>query len=205
MGVCGRYRSSYCGSSPHTWGIFGKRAAAGILERFIPTYVGHMGGQLVCICHFSVHPHIRGAYLRVQLIQDAQPGSSPHTWGICRFISAETPRHRFIPTYVGHIAATGSMRSVSSGSSPHTWGICCAVDGTVPRSRFIPTYVGHIQKMDFQAHRLTVHPHIRGAYKSVFTGERFPLRFIPTYVGHMGLWTSSQCPASGSSPHPWGI
>ena len=50
------------GSSPHTWGIqhaVGRRA---VLERFIPTYVGHAYNRTRLYIFNPVHPHIRGAY-----------------------------------------------------------------------------------------------------------------------------------------------
>ena len=111
------------GSSPHTWGIqhaVGRRA---VLERFIPTYVGHAYNRTRLYIFNPVHPHIRGAYL-----SDRQ---------------RKACYARFIPTYVGHtywliygasrrpvhphIRGAYGFHSVQSrvgfGSSPHTWGI----------------------------------------------------------------------------------
>ena len=131
------------GSSPHTWGIRPMQSGSPSSSRFIPTYVGHTISPVRCARRWTVHPHIRGAY-----IDRVGGGNSPR---------------RFIPTYVGHTAQDvypDEAKSVHPhirgaytlqvhsrwtyfGSSPHTWGIqgfrrCGRKNG-----RFIPTYVGH--------------------------------------------------------------
>ena len=58
----GRQAPASSGSSPPTWGILGKCGAAGILERFIPTYVGHTKPLPAWAGVGAVHPHLRGAY-----------------------------------------------------------------------------------------------------------------------------------------------
>ena len=213
------------GSSPHTWGILGKRFRKLWPLRFIPTYVGHTWPSTDAPPCSAVHPHIRGAY---DLLVD-----SGHV------------ANRFIPTYVGHtnsVLPGGGRETVhphirgayrrgrastaySYGSSPHTWGIR-------PRRYSVRA-------------ACTVHPHIRGAYCrrvwcwSIHRGssphtwgiQKAPLcwrtaeRFIPTYVGHTcqipvrqnrnpvhphirGAYmpdTSKLSTKLGSSPHTWGI
>ena len=111
---------------------------------------------------------------------------------------------RFIPTYVGHtscpapvccrFAVHPHIRGAypggnhaflrAFGSSPHTWGILNPFRRILAAHRFIPTYVGHTNKPKTNVLVDSVHPHIRGAYRSV----------------------SSLCFfESGSSPHTWGI
>ena len=90
------------GSSPHTWGIqhaVGRRA---VLERFIPTYVGHTSHPPPRISLRAVHPHIRGAYAVMLVKPVPDLGSSPHTWGIRKETIRLETMMRFIPTYVGH-------------------------------------------------------------------------------------------------------
>ena len=189
--------------------------------------------------HHSVHPHIRGAYVILLNRSSPKPGSSPHTWGIQELGGADQDRLRFIPTYVGHTmlgqivnhiltvhphirGAYSLLRCHSSGgfgSSPHTWGILSG-DGVrhVPR-RFIPTYVGHTSLERQRFALCSVHPHIRGAYSTLFHvpamgcgssphtwGIHYmpylPIllyRFIPTYVGHTSIRPRRQ---RGSSVHP---
>ena len=91
----------------------------------------------------SVHPHIRGAYGYLSLL--------------------EWEAKRFIPTYVGHTiclrprskscsvhphirgAYSGKIKAPKYviGSSPHTWGILFMSRSRFSVLRFIPTYVGH--------------------------------------------------------------
>ena len=86
--------------------------------------------------------------------------------------------------------------------------------------RFIPTYVGHTTSSSTNEHMLTVHPHIRGAYREIevelecLTGSsphtwgiqppadlgRGAGRFIPTYVGHTSVGRLFR-PVSTVHPH----
>ena len=98
------------------------------------------------------------------------------------------------------------------GSSPHTWGILADRIGHRRGFRFIPTYVGHTVWRSGPAVDFPVHPHIRGAYKSIQNAHglhagssphtwgihrhhqqiNYCTRFIPTYVGHTGLTRRNQ-------------
>ena len=111
---------------------------------------------------------------------------------------------RFIPTYVGHTrcwkrsggtdtvhphirGAYGSefaWANTETGSSPHTWGIRRRTSTRTKPSRFIPTYVGHTRYKSIPVGRISVHPHIRGAYKDLEDVDE---------------------KTDGSSPHTWGI
>ena len=59
--------------------------------------------------------------------------------------------------------------------------------------RFIPTYVGHTTSSSTNEHMLTVHPHIRGAYRLARCMQALYSWFIPTYVGHTALSTQALC------------
>ena len=152
------------GSSPHTWGIplhprMGMNSA-----RFIPTYVGHTEDK----------KHRVSSYY----------GSSPHTWGIrisCTVFIVISPVH---PHIRGAYQQRDQFLRVLAGSSPHTWGIRRRTSTRTKPSRFIPTYVGHTRYKSIPVGRISVHPHIRGAYGR-----------------------SGSCPSTmpGSSPHTWGI
>ena len=98
------------GSSPHTWGIqhaVGRRA---VLERFIPTYVGHAYNRTRLYIFNPVHPHIRGAYKSHIPSIFPRTGSSPHMWGIRPLRATRLLPSRFIPTYVGHTSIQWSCR-----------------------------------------------------------------------------------------------
>ncbi len=138
------FQTLLVGSSPHTWGILVHLSGPGEKLRFIPTYVGHTATSRTLLANFSVHPHIRGAYVRGGRGGNNIFGSSPHTWGI-RYFS-------FIRSLVG------------SGSSPHTWGILKTKRMIQNENRFIPTYVGHTWPLTLRRGKKPVHPHIRGAY-----------------------------------------
>ena len=155
-----------------------------MLERFIPTYVGHAIMYLEHTVHITVHPHIRGAYQPHAVRHRELRGSSPHTWGIPRAATVGRFQGRFIPTYVGHTASSlpilvhlpvhphirGAYKcrvddyTSSDGSSPHTWGILLLFCAVAAPMRFIPTYVGHTIVGPSLISCSSVHPHIRGAY-----------------------------------------
>ena len=180
-GIRGK-RSSFSparGSSPHTWGIHLVLPLGVCLVRFIPTYVGHTAWSSTFRYFPTVHPHIRGAYKEMDYVEKEWTGSSPHTWGI-----------------------------------PNV-----AVDGRTVQ-RFIPTYVGHTNTAVAIFEQVSVHPHIRGAYNGTILIDcgvpgssphtwgihfvaidlRHDLRFIPTYVGHTNA-TALNAVVSSVHPH----
>ena len=96
------YNSIVPGSSPHTWGILDGLHIVLPPVRFIPTYVGHTRTFSFLSSSYSVHPHIRGAYVTLSTTTKNIYGSSPHTWGIPDQGRFPGRFCRFIPTYVGH-------------------------------------------------------------------------------------------------------
>ena len=138
---------SVFGSSPPTWGIRASGLTDTTPSRFIPTYVGHTSSNRDAEITITVHPHLRGAYMRPVGSVPALPGSSPPTWGIRHFSFFIPITCWFIPTYVGHTIAV------------------CGRSWPVPGpARFIPTYVGHTYFPRMRVCRASVHPHLRGAY-----------------------------------------
>ena len=119
--------------------------------------------------------------------RDGQRGSSPHTWGIHAWHKNSNRYFRFIPTYVGHTrnicshkpgdtvhphirgayAPARSTWTRCCGSSPHTWGIRNPPLDQRQNLRFIPTYVGHTRVGQVGHVQVAVHPHLRGAYRSI--------------------------------------
>ena len=172
-----------------------------------------------------VHPHIRGAYNILKNAVEANPGSSPHTWGILFHQQVQIFCVAVHPHIRGAYPRSQSSFSPQSGSSPHTWGIL-AQDGVhALHGRFIPTYVGHTDSPSQTSCIPPVHPHIRGAYSTSLTdfpndggssphtwGIPFPtLRGLPGETVHphiRGAYQNDQDEAvapAGSSPHTWGI
>jgi len=86
--IRGEYRGCKChkttslGSPPHTWGIRCSPAAPGRMNRFTPTYVGNTNAPKKIKDVNTVHPHIRGEYMRFDRFVPCRSGSPPHTWGI---------------------------------------------------------------------------------------------------------------------------
>lgn len=109
--------------------------------------------------------------------------SSPHTWGIRGRILSIV----FLPVHPHLCWAYPSLHLAAisqNGSSPHTWGILYPPSLHEYDVRFIPTYVGHTYHICLFLSAITVHPHIRGAYRP-----------------QVGDSTETV----GSSPHTWGI
>ena len=153
----------------------------------------------------SVHPHIRGAYVVV----DVNGGALT----------------RFIPTYVGHTPKFGAGRS-ESAVHPHIRGAYKPIMASIPGiPRFIPTYVGHTPAQKCCWPSVAVHPHIRGAYSSRLRVSFAPFGSSPHTWGIRRNWKPPEGkdtvhphirgaylqlvrrnrPLIGSSPHTWGI
>ena len=131
------------GSSPPTWGIPSPCTRTSNHSRFIPTYVGHTPLRTVRENFITVHPHIRGAYLRPHTSRYSGIGSSPHTWGIPSCPQWSSPCSAVHPHIRGAYMGRPAKIYVKNGSSPHTWGIRLVRPVSVQDVRFIPTYVGH--------------------------------------------------------------
>ena len=134
--------------------------------------------------YYAVHPHIRGEYGWYLKVDMKNYGSSPHPWGIHTCIRQTCFRRRFIPTSVGNTISSHAPWMKFTGSSPHPWGIRGTQGLSLRTRRFIPTSVGNTSRGAWRTRRWSVHPHIRGEYS---------------------VMLSVVSPASGSSPHPWGI
>ena len=130
------------GSSPHTWGIHSQAYHTPVTDRFIPTYVGHTTRAWGRTAHFTVHPHIRGAYNRSRSGTANSIGSSPHTWGIPG-AGAEGQGAAGSSPHTWGIRGRPRRFPARPGSSPHTWGIHTPGGTPLEGTRFIPTYVGH--------------------------------------------------------------
>ena len=154
-----------------------------------------------------------------------QTGSSPPTWGIRPSLPNSAVASAVHPHLRGAYLAKQAENVDASGSSPPTWGILCRHKDLRTVGRFIPTYVGHTTHTRPKVPRITVHPHLRGAYLPVDPVVDAFVRFIPTYVGHtspcvMQFGVHSVHPhlrgayekllngyfiVDGSSPPTWGI
>ena len=177
-------KSTVLGSSPHTWGMPILRVGVHGKGRFIPTYVGHANSWLKSSGVSSVHPHIRGACIRWSDTITGSCGSSPHTWGMLRGMTAAELARTVHPHIRGACIHKTFHIPWKLGSSPHTWGMQQRKVLELHTRRFIPTYVGHAACPVLGTSPCAVHPHIRGACISF-------------------SWLAS--PPFGSSPHTWGM
>ena len=69
------------GSSPRAWGTWSGRHLSRNRSRFIPTCVGNIKADGNQDDEFSVHPHVRGEHLYMNLFVPRADGSSPRAWG----------------------------------------------------------------------------------------------------------------------------
>ena len=192
------------GSSPRAWGILHIAPAPDRIARFIPTCVGNTSMCSLTRCSISVHPHVRGEYVPVNVSGLGEAGSSPRAWGIRAQGGGEDGGRRFIPTCVGNTHKPPQCRHSGSvhphvrgeyslvmgitqraiGSSPRAWGIRSRQDVLRSSVRFIPTCVGNTIYPPLRRIPRTVHPHVRGEYVLTDAGGADTVRFIPTCVGN---------------------
>ena len=152
--------------------------------RFIPTSVGNTDRSYKLWRGASVHPHIRGEYDLVVVLEGRVIGSSPHPWGIHVSFFAIPSSLRFIPTSVGNTDCEDCL-TIILAVHPHIRGEYVEVyQKEIVYERFIPTSVGNTVCSEFGKRFAPVHPHIRGEYLTM-----------------QSYW----CNRHGSSPHPWGI
>ena len=108
---------------PHVRGVYAPdfHLIAGGL-RFIPTCVGFMRLSWALSILEPVHPHVRGVYSELLTLLPLVHGSSPRAWGLCRSPGGEGMSKRFIPTCVGFMKTTISIKPKTS-VHPHVRGV----------------------------------------------------------------------------------
>ena len=90
------------GSSPHVWGILSFVSILITFRRFIPTCVGNSATPSTITIRQSVHPHMCGEFTGHGFPRYQVSGSSPHVWGIPKWLTFWHRHRRFIPTCVGN-------------------------------------------------------------------------------------------------------
>ena len=172
------------GSSPRAWGILDNPQFVKLIRRFIPTCVGNTSLAAAYLYARTVHPHVRGEYVRSRRFLAWAFGSSPRAWGILSLPGKEGSIGRFIPTCVGNTPRTAQASLPQPGSSPRAWGIRERKDNHLLDCRFIPTCVGNTLLSKNLRACPAVHPHVRGEYTIGATRRKREVRFIPTCVGN---------------------
>ena len=174
------------GSSPHTRGTPEISQATTVFHRFIPAYAGNAGARTSGSWPGSVHPRMRGERRGIFNVLRLSPGSSPHTRGTRRTLSARRSTMRFIPAYAGNAESWRPRRSrhavhprirgerprysvrpsPHTGSSPHTRGTLATTKNGFVCRRFIPAYAGNAHVLQPGPALQPVHPRIRGERQS---------------------------------------
>ena len=211
------------GSSPRAWVLEPVEVDVSEVRRFIPTCVGLGRCRSARTRLMPVHPHVRGSWTRRLPVPCPTPGSSPRAWVLARHGQPSRSPHRFIPTCVGLGRVRGRPRPGRSvhphvrgswgdhqddpvrprGSSPRAWVLAALTPTGRPLTRFIPTCVGLGVLWFPWRPPGSVHPHVRGSWKSRMADSHavpgssprawvlapgggtpvIPGRFIPTCVG----------------------
>jgi len=130
------------GSSPRAWGtpVPGFSSASSL--RFIPTCMGNSIVEVRYQIESSVHPHVHGELLRIDVTGRFTTGSSPRAWGTRLLSGDDDAPGRFIPTCMGNstgaswtttprsvhphvhgeLARGSDQGKIEDGSSPRAWG-----------------------------------------------------------------------------------
>ena len=134
---------SQTGSPPRAWGIPHLRPRRPFLDRFTPTCVGNTISKKRVDAISSVHPHVRGEYLRAMTAPSLCAGSPPRAWGIHADGPGGGVGGRFTPTCVGNTFCHCTQYPVPRSSPPRAWGILPGSMRFVLVLRFTPTCVGN--------------------------------------------------------------
>ena len=150
------------GSSPHTRGLLGGRAAHAPARGIIPAHAGFTPRRTGPGCVSPDHPRTRGVYITGKKVMTLDEGSSPHTRGL-RVDAVDQPRvGRIIPAHAGftetprtagpRVSDHPRTRGVYvipvrtawlwRGSSPHTRGLPPHQSLTAWSTRIIPAHAG---------------------------------------------------------------
>ncbi len=105
---CEPQSNGFCGLSPRMWGTPVIEHCPLEISRFIPTYVGNAFSRNSCTSSSAVYPHVCGE--RQHCVNQIPHGGglSPRMWGTRCIYSNGRSICRFIPTYVGNVAAQPS-------------------------------------------------------------------------------------------------
>lgn len=110
------------GTPPRTWGLHPRPRRSSASCRNTPTYVGLTPTVPATRSTTGEHPHVRGAYVTIRLIERTVLGTPPRTWGL---------------PWVDPFAVIGR------GTPPRTWGLPRGGhEESAPRGN-TPTYVGN--------------------------------------------------------------
>src|SRR5699024_3109559 len=118
------------GPSPRAWGLRVRGVPRSSWWRSIPTCVGPASSSRSSGEGTSVHPHVRGACVLLQVVGGRHVGPSPRAWGLLSLKVVRGNGLRSIPTCVGP-AGEALARVAWAPVHPHVRGACCP--GTAQR------------------------------------------------------------------------
>ena len=174
--------SPLIGSPPRAWGRRRIRTCQAYVLRFTPTCVGTTCTESLRLRPATVHPHVRGDDLNIDLEESEAAGSPPRAWGRPGPPRRDIRMCRFTPTCVGttirfalgqrsntvHPHVRGDdvgkhpFEAAKDGSPPRAWGRRRQRVRRTGRIRFTPTCVGTTGLRRHTDAPRTVHPHVRG-------------------------------------------
>ena len=172
------------GSSPHTRGAHAVHRDHDFDRGIIPAYAGSTCCRLSRSSSRRDHPRIRGEHLIDCRLDEARPGSSPHTRGALEVFDLARQHTGIIPAYAGSTRATCSratprrdhprirgehehgtiLYTFLTGSSPHTRGAPEELGFNLGVAGIIPAYAGSTSYRPSSAGCRRDHPRIRGKH-----------------------------------------
>ena len=155
------------GPSPRAWGSLINEYAANFSQRSIPTCVGLTTTASFFAVVAAVHPHVRGAHSRSTGGVASPFGPSPRAWGSRSPRTARRSSATVHPHVRGAHLSDEERQVQANGPSPRAWGSPRPPSGPTLGGRSIPTCVGLTPSARARTSRSSVHPHVRGAHKSL--------------------------------------
>ena len=172
------------GSPPHPRGIYKVKSEKRGFVRFTPASAGNIMDPVSIFLTPKVHPRIRGEYFPMLKRRIQNERFTPASAGNIPDTPYEFVFNRVHPRIRGEYFKPTNHILTTEGSPPHPRGISGTTPESAARYRFTPASAGNIAFFCRFLSQVTVHPRIRGEYRSCLL-----------LIGHR----------SGSPPHPRGI
>ena len=174
-------------------------------KRAIPTCVGTTGAATHPAPMPPGHPHVRGDYDVLDLVDEEEFGPSPRAWGLRPWPPGPGR------SASGHPHVRGDYGGAPRGGPAYGRAIPTCVGTTGPGARAHAGGPGHPHvRGDYggelrQAHpRAPGHPHVRGDYRVAAPHPPAPSGH-PHVRGDYTRWTRALGSCSGPSPRAWGL
>ena len=155
------------GSSPRVRGTLGPPLAGPAPDRFIPACAGNSMRRSRSRSGRSVHPRVCGELGGVDLVADAEHGSSPRVRGTLVGDAQRCVRAAVHPRVCGELVVAPRRHASGVGSSPRVRGTLHAAPSAALVIRFIPACAGNSSSACMLSAMDTVHPRVCGELPSL--------------------------------------